>query len=68
MHGGGTFKRKHKGKAKCHFPITKNGKLSCSRVRNAGARGSQQGVIETLKNNGLCTYERKCKIESEFCG
>lgn len=38
------------------YPITKNGNLSCRRVRNAAARGSQHGDLNTLKSNGLCHY------------
>lgn len=49
------------------YPVTENGKLSPGRVRNAAARGSQQGVLATLKANGLCTYMRKIGAESDVC-
>lgn len=49
------------------YPVTENGKLSPGRVRNAAARGSQQGVLDTLKRNGLCTYMKKIGAESGVC-
>jgi hypothetical protein len=61
----GTFSRL--GGKKCGYPVTKMGKLSCKRVRNALARGSQYNDIPRLKKAGLCTYVRKCKIESRVC-
>jgi hypothetical protein len=30
------------------YPVTKNGRLSCFRVRDAPARGRQQRIIEVL--------------------
>jgi len=49
------------------YPVTKNGRLNCNRVRNAAARGVQFGVIKQLKAGGLCKFVNKCKIKSKFC-
>ena len=40
------------------YPISKGGpdKINCKRVRNAAARGAQQGVLSQLKSEGLCHY------------
>ncbi len=52
------------------FPVTKNLKLDCGRVRNAAARGTQRGTstIKALKANGLCMLLKRCKVkESTVC-
>jgi len=36
------------------YPFTRDGEIDVGRVRNAVARGSQQGVIDQLKRRGLC--------------
>lgn len=36
------------------YPFTRDGEIDVGRVRNAVARGSQQGVIDQLKSRGLC--------------
>ena len=49
------------------YPVTKNGQLDCGRVRNAAARGKQNGSIWILKRNGLCSYMSKCSHDSDVC-
>lgn len=49
------------------YPVTKGGKLNAGRVRNAAARGAQQGDLAHLKRNGLCRYMARLGIESDVC-
>lgn len=56
-------KRGHVGADTGKYPITKNGKLNCNRVRNALARGAQQGKSKALKRAGIGTYMKRCKID-----
>lgn len=56
VHGGRGKKGKDKGKPICKYPVTKNGKLNCGRVRNAASRAAQQGI----KLSGLEPYRKRC--------
>lgn len=64
---------KYKGhKEKCligdSYPISKNNKLSCKRVKNALARGSQYHDTQSLKRAGLCNYAKRCGVKkSSIC-
>lgn len=48
------------------YPVTKNGKLDCGRVRNAAARAAQQGATSAIVRGGIRTYQRKCGIKSKL--
>lgn len=59
----------HRGhKEKCvmrnGFPVTKNGKLNCARVRNAIARASQFGHLSAIKKGGIRRFVKRCHIKS----
>lgn len=51
------------------YPITKDGKLSCKRVKAATVYGSRKpSHIKRLKKNGLCKYIKKCGVKnSKIC-
>ena len=61
----GTPRRNEKCLLEGKFPVTKNLKLDCGRVRNAAARGTQRGpaTIKKLKANGLCKLLERCKVK-----
>jgi hypothetical protein len=48
------------------YPITKNGKLDCGRVRNAVARAAQQGATAAIVKGGIKTYLKKCGVDSKL--
>jgi hypothetical protein len=48
------------------YPITKNGKLDCGRVRNAVARAAQQGDTAAIVKGGIKTYLKKCGVDSKL--
>ena len=72
MTGTGNY-RGHKEKCfivshgECHYPYTKNGKVSRGRIRNAMARAAQQGKIAAIKRGGFCRIARANGIKSEHC-
>lgn len=61
----------HSRKERClienSYPVTKHKKLDCKRVKAAEVYGTKEGVIDELKNNGLCHWVDKCTHESEVC-
>lgn len=46
------------------YPVTKNGKLYCPRVRSAKAFGVMHGDLKKLKKAGLVHYAAKCGFEA----
>lgn len=48
------------------YPITKNGKLNCGRVRNAVARAAQQGATGAIKKGGIMSAIKQCGIKSKL--
>ena len=60
----GTLKKT--GRKKCHYPVTKNGRLDCGQVRNAKARAAQQGKLSSIMSGGWKRYESKCHVKSDW--
>lgn len=48
------------------YPITKNGKLDCGRVRNAAARAAQNGATAAIIKGGIRAAQKKCGISSKL--
>src|SRR5215469_1683856 len=51
------------GRKKCHYPVTKNGRLDCGLVRNAKARAAQQGKLSSIMSGGWKRYASKCHVK-----
>ena len=49
------------------YPITKNGKVSVGRIRNAAARAAQHGDVAAIKKGGFCRIARRHKVKSRLC-
>ncbi len=49
------------------YPITKNGKISVGRIRNAAARAAQNNDIAAIKKGGFCRIARRYKVMSRLC-
>lgn len=50
------------------FPVTKNGRLSCKRVRNVMPRAVQFGYVKKVLKAGYCAYARECGVKrSTYC-
>src|SRR5215469_14792085 len=58
----GTLKKT--GRKKCHYPVTKNGRLDCGRVRNAKARTAQQRKLSSIMSGGWKKYASKFQVKS----
>lgn len=48
------------------YPITKNGKLDCGRVRNAVARAAQNNTLPAISKAGIKSAIKKCGIDSKL--
>lgn len=48
------------------YPITKNGKLNCGRVRNAVARAAQNNDTAAIIKGGVRAAISKCKVDSKL--
>ena len=48
------------------YPITKNGKLNCGRVRNAVARAAQNGDTSAIIKGGIRNAIKKCGVQSKL--
>jgi hypothetical protein len=46
------------------YPVAKDGKVDCGKVRAAASYGARFGALPTLVKNGLNTYRKKCGVES----
>ena len=45
------------------YPVTKNGKLNCNRVRSALGFGTMHGDIKKLERAGIKKYAAKCGFD-----
>jgi hypothetical protein len=48
------------------YPVTKNGKLDCGRVRNAVARAAQNNDTANIVKGGIKTYLKRCATQSKL--
>lgn len=48
------------------YPITKNGKLNCGRVRNAVARAAQNNDTAAIIKGGVKAAIKQCGVESKL--
>ncbi len=44
------------------YPVTKDGKLHCGRVRSAKSYGVKHGSLKKLQKAGLSKWQKKCKV------
>lgn len=44
------------------YPVTKNGRINCNRVRSAKAYGVMHGDLPALMNHGLGKYLKHCGV------
>lgn len=48
------------------YPVTKNLKVDCGRVRNAIARASQNRKVAEIIKGGIKAYIKRCHIKSKL--
>lgn len=48
------------------YPVTKNGKLDCGRVRNAVARAAQNGDTAAIIKGGVKKFLSDCGVDSKL--